>query len=399
MLELEDALTHILAAVPPPDPENISLSEAAGRVLTEYVFAPMDLPPFSNSAMDGFAVCASDLALANAANPVRLRVIGKVAAGEMFGGEVAAGCCVRLFTGSPMPRGADAVVMQEDTRTENAYEILGLESVKPGENVRLRGEDVRKGSKLGEPGDRISSGKLGLLAAAGVARVMVGRQARVGILATGSELREAGEELGPGQIYESNRLMLSRLVQRAGALVRTFPLVPDDLGATRRSLEKAFSECDVVITSGGASVGELDFVKQGFADAGGDLQFWKVAIRPGRPFIFGRLRGKLLLGLPGNPVSALVTFVLLVRPAILRWQGAREVSLPVHAGQLGEPLANPGGRRHFMRVVVDADGRVYSAGAQASHMMSSLALANGLIDVPPGANLPTGHNVTVIRWE
>jgi molybdopterin molybdotransferase len=164
-------------------------------------------------------------------------------------------------------------------------------------------------------------------------------------------------------------------------------------------MEQAFSECDIVITSGGASVGEMDFVKQGFADAGGDLQFWKVAIRPGRPFIFGRWKGKLLFGLPGNPVSALVTFLLLVRPALLRWQGARDVSLTTYSGILAEPLSNPGNRRHFMRVRIDAGGKVHSAGAQASHMLSSLALANGLVDVPADTTLPMGHNVNVMRWD
>lgn len=399
MLELEDALKEILEAIPSSDSESIALSEAAGRVLGERVCAPMDLPAFENSAMDGFAVRASDLASAIANDPARLRIIGRVAAGGMFSGEVLAGSCVRVFTGSPLPRGADAVVMQEDTRMESPSDVLIAESVKAGENVRHRGEDVRKGSVVGEAGDRIGPGRLGLFSAMGIARAKVGKRPRAGVLATGSELKEPGDTLEPGQIYESNRLMLSQLVQRSGALARIFPLVPDALGATRQSLEQAFSECDIVITSGGASVGEMDFVKQGFADAGGDLQFWKVAIRPGRPFIFGRWKGKLLFGLPGNPVSALVTFLLLVRPALWRWQGARDVSPPTHRGILAEPLANPGSRRHFMRVRIDAGGKVYSAGAQASHVLSSLALANGLVDVPANATLPMEQNVRVIRWE
>jgi molybdopterin molybdotransferase len=399
MLELEEALEQILAAIPSACFESIALSEAAGRILAERVSAPIDLPAFDNSAMDGYAVHASDVTSAKPNHPARLRVAGKIAAGEVFAADLSSGSCVRLFTGSPLPRGADAVVMQEDTRVENPAEILVLDSVQTGENVRQQGEDVRKGTVLVEAGDRLGSGQLGLLGAAGVARVHVGRQPRAGVVATGSELKEAGEALGPGQIYESNRLMLAEQVRRAGALVRKFPLIPDTLGATRRALEQAFSECDLVITSGGASVGELDFIKQGFADAGGDLQFWKVAIRPGRPFIFGRCKGKLLFGLPGNPVSALVTFLLLVRPALLRWQGATQVSLPTHPGVLVEPFANPGNRRHFMRVKVDPSGKVYSAGAQASHMLSSLASANGLIDVPVETTLPVGHDVAVMRWE
>ena len=399
MLELEDALKKILAAIPPPDFESIALSEAAGRVLGERVCAPIDLPAFDNSAMDGFAVRASDVALANANNPAQLRVIGRVAAGGMFSGEVPAGSCVRVFTGSPLPRGADAVVMQEDTRMQGPADVLVVESVKSGENVRRQGEDVHKGSVVSEAGDRIGLGQLGLFSAAGIARVKVGRRPGAGVLATGSELKQAGERLELGQIYESNRLMLSQLVQRAGAFVRIFPLIPDTLGATRQGLEQAFSECDIVVTSGGASVGEMDFVKQGFTDAGGDLQFWKVAIRPGRPFIFGRWKRKLLFGLPGNPVSALVTFLLLVRPALLRWQGARDVSLQTHPGVLAEPLSNPGNRRHFMRVRIDTGGKVHSSGVQGSHMLNSLALANGLVDIPADTTLQMGQNVKVMRWD
>ena len=177
----------------------------------------------------------------------------------------------------------------------------------------------------------------------------------VGLLATGSELQEPGQPLAPGRIYESNRLALAALMERAGAVPRTFPLVADVLAATSLALADAFNQCDAVVTSGGVSVGEMDFIKRAFEQIGGELQFWKVAIKPGRPFAFGRCRGKLLFGLPGNPVSALVTFLLLVRPALLRWQGATDVSLPVHPGVLAEPLVNHGERRHFMRVKVDSD--------------------------------------------
>ena len=213
----------------------------------------------------------------------------------------------------------------------------------------------------------------------------------VGLLATGSELQEPGQPLAPGQIYESNRIALAALMQRAGAVPRTFPLVADALAATSLALADAFNQCDAVVTSGGVSVGEMDFIKRAFEQIGGELEFWKVAIKPGRPFVFGRCRGKLLFGLPGNPVSALVTFLLLVRPALLRWQGATDVSLPAHPGVLAEPLANDGERRHFMRVKVDPTGKVRSAGVQASHVLSSVAAANGLVDVPPNTTLACGH--------
>jgi molybdopterin molybdotransferase len=180
---------------------------------------------------------------------------------------------------------------------------------------------------------------------------------------------------------------------------KVFPLVPDTADATRRALATAFEECDVVVTSGGVSVGELDFIKSAFTELGGELQFWKVAIRPGRPFVFGQWRGKFLFGLPGNPVSAFVTFLLLVRPALRRWQGATDVHLPRQMGILAEPLANPGDRRHFLRVRIDTAGQVRSAGAQASHILNSLAAANGLLDLPPQSSLPAGAAVQVLNWE
>jgi molybdopterin molybdotransferase len=189
------------------------------------------------------------------------------------------------------------------------------------------------------------------------------------------------------------------MVRQAGGIPKTFHLVGDDLMATRKVLDEAFSECDAVITSGGVSVGEMDFVKGAFEASTGQLQFWKVAIKPGRPFVFGRRGEKLLFGLPGNPVSAMVTFLLLVRPALLRWQGAAATALPSSPGVLGELLANPGERRHFMRIKMDEKARVYSAGSQASHALSSLAAADGLVDVPAKTTLPIGAVVQVIRWD
>ena len=401
MLQLEEALAQILAALPPPIPETIPLNQAHGRVLSARVVSAMDLPAFDNSAMDGYAVRAEDVASASAGSPVRLRLVGRIAAGSAYQGEVTPGTCVRLFTGSALPRGADTVVMQEDTRTESeaASEVLFLDRAKPWENVRLRGEDVKAGAVLAEAGQEVTVGRLSLLAAVGVGRLRVGRRPSVGLLATGSELREAGQEVAPGQIYESNRLSLAALSVRAGALPRSFPLVPDEPAVTRQALEQAFSQCDVVVSSGGVSVGEMDFIKRAFQEMGGELQFWRVAIRPGRPFVFGRWREKFLFGLPGNPVSALVTFLLLVRPALRRWQGAAEVSLPARPGVLAEALSNPGDRRHFLRVRTGPDGKVVSSGLQASHALSSLAEANGLVELPPATTLPAGTGVQVLYWD
>jgi len=396
VLDLETAVARVLAALPAAQTERIRLTESAGRILAETILSPLDLPSFDNSAMDGYAVRAADVLGAKLDSPIRLRLRTRIAAGEEFFGELASGECARLFTGAPVPRGADAVVMQEDTRVEGDN-ILILDAVPPRENIRFQGEDVRCGATLAEVGGEISSGLIGLLAAVGVGEIAVARRAVVGLVATGSELREAGQPLAPGQIYESNRALLTPLVTQAGGVGKVYSLVPDTLEATRAALEKAFQECDIVITSGGVSVGEMDFVKAAFESLGGELQFWKIAIRPGKPFVFGRRGAKFLFGLPGNPVSAFVTFLLLVRPALRHWQGARGPARPVHHGVLGEPISNASDRRHFMRVRVDAEGKVFSAGKQASHVLASLARADGLLDVPPQSVWAAGQEVVVQR--
>jgi molybdopterin molybdotransferase len=400
MLELEAAVDRILAALPPAASEQVPVASAHRRFLAAQVLSPVDLPGFDNSAMDGYAVRAADLQNASVAAPVTLRLSGRVATGEIFSGEVASGECVRIFTGSPLPRGADAVIMQEDSRPDAAPgRVQFVDSVKPWDNVRFRGGDLKRGAIIGEPGDEITAGRLSLLAAAGLDRVPVGRRPVTGLLATGSELLEAGQPPAPGKIYESNRAALAALAASAGAEPKIFPLVRDTLAGTRAALEAALQSCDVLVTSGGVSVGETDFIKDAFTQLGGALDFWKVAIRPGRPFAFGRCGGKFLFALPGNPVSAFVTFLLLVRPALRRWQGARDVALPARRGILAEPLANPGDRRHFVRVFVEADGATRSAGAQASHSLASLAAANGLVDVPPKTDFSAGAPVTVLGWE
>ncbi len=408
MLEYEEALTRVLATVPIAATERIALAEADGRIIAEHVLSPIALPSFDNSAMDGYAVRALDVTSATPELPAQLRLIGRVEAGQNFSGEVIPGTCVRLFTGSALPAGADAVVMQEDTRTDPARpdEILVLDGLRPWENVRFQGEDIKRGAPIANSGDALNIGRLAVLAATGFAQISAFRRPLVGILATGSELKEPGQSLTPRQIYESNRVTLGALARKVGGIPRIYPIVTDALEMTRRALVDAFAECDLVITSGGVSVGEMDFIKQAFTELGGILQFWKVAIKPGRPFVFGRVAAqassidhKLLFGLPGNPISAFVTFLLLVRPAILRWQGASDLALPSHPAILAEPLQNQGERRHFIRVRITPEGEVYSAGTQASHILSSLAAANGLLDVPPQKTLPAGATVKVLRWD
>ena len=401
MLSLETALEKIFASLPASRIETRPVNESAGRILAGEVCAANDLPFFDNSAMDGYAVRSSDVTIANQQQAVLLRLIGEIPAGTVFSGNVSAGECVRIFTGSPVPSGADAVVMQEDTRVEtgNPEEIQILDRARPFENIRLKGEDIKSGAHIGRTGQRVTAGLLNLLGAVGCASVSVNARPVVGVLATGDELRVPPDVPGPGEICESNRAMVAFMVNQVGGEAKTFPIVRDTLAATRAALEHAFTECDLVVTTGGASVGKHDYVKDAFAAMGGRQEFWKVAIKPGKPFVFGQVENKFLFGLPGNPVSAFVTFLMLVRPALLRWQGASDTVLPSHPGKLAEPLLNRGDRRHFVRVRVDSAGRVHSAGTQASHMLHSLAIANGLVDVPPATTLDSGSIVRVMRTD
>jgi molybdopterin molybdotransferase len=401
MLQLEEALDQILAVVDPLGSESVPLNQAGGRIVAATVCSPLDLPPFDNSAVDGYAVRVEDLALARRDQPVSLPLAGRVVAGEPSLPPLLPGSCVRVLTGSALPSQADAVVMQEEAEPDPARPgwVRFLSPVVAGENVRPRAEDVRCGAPVLAAGDRLSAGGIGLLSAIGLTEVVVGRRPRVSVLATGSELVEPGTPLPPGRIYESNRWMLAELTRQAGGLPQLFPPVPDTLADTRNALERAFADCDAVVSCGGVSVGELDHVRPAFEQCGGHLDFWKLAVRPGRPFAFGRCGSKVLFGLPGNPVSALVTFVLLARPALIRMQGGRELGLPVRHGVLAESLGNDSGRRHFLRVHQDQTGQVRSAGLQASHALKSLAACNGLLDLPRNTTWAPGSAVRVLRLD
>jgi molybdopterin molybdotransferase len=397
MLQLEEARERILAAIRPLPPETISLADAADRFAAHDITAPLDLPLFDNSAMDGYAVRSEDLQSASPSQPVSLNVIAHIAAGASAGIPIKTGTSARIFTGSALPAGADAVVMQEDVRSEGSTAQFH-EPITPWENVRFRGEDIKSGSIALKAGDRFTAGAVAVLGALGMAAVSARRRPAVGLLSTGNELQEPGKTLAPGQIYESNRLSLAALTRQAGGETRVFPAVPDNPDTIQSILNDAFAQCDLVVTSGGISVGELDFVKDAFQKLGGHLDFWRVAIRPGKPFAFGTFEGKYLFGLPGNPVSAFVTFLLLAWPAIQRLQGAHEIELPSHLAIIDETLTNKTDRRHFMRVRVDDEGCARLSGVQASHALSSLATANGLVDVPSRTIIERGAEVRVLRF-
>ena len=397
MLSLEEAVERSLAAAPLLGSEIVPLADAGGRFVASPLKAGVSLPGFDNSAMDGYAARSADLNGATTESPVELSCIGVIPAGAHPVDKVGEGTCMRIFTGSPIPRGADAVIMQEDCSTPgDDHTVRCNDSIKPWENIRLKGEDVREGDPLITAGMRITAGTIGLLAATGHHSVEVGLRPKVGLVTTGSELVEPPGELQPGEIYESNRAMLASLVSKANGLPTPYPIVPDTLEATVAALERAFAENDAVLTSGGVSVGDHDHVRPAIERLGGSLDFWKVAVKPGKPFVLGQVGGKPVFGMPGNPVSAIITYLLMVRPALLKMQGASEWRLAKRSGRLADELVNKGDRRHFVRVTIDDLGLVRSVGGQRSHMLGSLAQSNSLVDLPPGSRLAKGDSVDVL---
>lgn len=401
MLDLETARAQLLDSLRPLPPESVPVHASLHRISAGVIRSDIHLPPFDNSAMDGYALRSEDTLPATKEHPVPLRQVGHIAAGSVFAGTLAAGHCVRIFTGSPLPKGADAVIMQEDVVVDaDSPDIIRIpERITPWESVRFQGEDVKAGETLVEAGELLGLGSVALMAACGRSWVEVGRKPRVMILTTGSELRPPGQPLGPGQIYESNTVALDALVQRAGGDVCRREHVPDDPQATREALQRGFETADVILTAGGASVGEHDYVRGALENLGGHIEFWKIAMKPGKPFFHGRLGDKTLLGLPGNPVSALVTALVLVFPALRKLQGARDCEPPWSQGLLAEPLGNPDKRRHFVRVRLDGNGLVRSAGVQASHVLRSLATAVGVVDIPPRQTLAAGSLVRYLRLD
>ena len=388
MLTEYDALSSILATVPPLDTEELPLFEAGGRIIAETVTAQISLPRFDNSTMDGYAVRAAD-AVAGAG----LRVVGEQPAGPDLNLKVDAGTAVRVYTGAPIPAGANAVVMQEDCDRQG-NQVMIRESAAPGEFIRLRGGDLCEGQKIAETGARLSGPLLATLASQGKDRVRVFRQPKAAILATGSELKTPGEPLGPGEIYETNRVMLQELVRGAGGIPRLFDPVPDQEPEHLHALRDAASD-DAIVIAGGVSVGERDLVKSTLKKLGCEIELWRVAVRPGKPFLFGRLKNTWVFGLPGNPVSAFVTFVLFVRPALLAMQGWRGASVTKTQAIVSKSVTNPGDRPHYLRGRLEA-GRFTPFDNQESHALFALSRANALLRIGVGEEFKENQGVEVM---
>ena len=388
---VDEALTALLADVQPLGVEHVALGEAAGRVLGEAVSATLDVPPYTNSAMDGYALRAADAGQ-------RLEISQRIAAGTPAS-PLAPGSCARIFTGGEIPPGADCVVMQERVEADGNAAIIPAD-IPAGDNVRLKGRDVRQGDVLLNAGERLEAAALGHLAGQGVTQVAVRRRPRIALLSTGDEVIDPGTPLKPGQLYNSNRPMLTRLLENFGAEVVSQVSVPDDAERTRELLAEAAENADVVVSTGGVSVGEEDHVKTALT-ALGELSMWKLAIRPGKPLALGRLPRQgvgqaRFVGLPGNPVSGFVGAWLFLRPLMGALLGCPALSSLPCVTARADFSTSTGPRQHYMRVSLTFDAQGAQAHAfddQNSSVLSSCIQANALAVIPPHAEVAAGQSV------
>lgn len=378
LVTIDEALACILAQARQLDAETVALDQATGRILAEPVFARVDLPPFPSSAMDGFAVRAED-------TPGTLPITARVAAGRPAPGPLVEGTAVAIATGGVVPEGADAIVPVEQVVEHDARVEIGVRA-EIAAHIRPRGGDVRAGELVAEGGVRLGAAQIGALAAAGVAEIRCSRRPHVAVLATGSELRSPGEPLAPGEIYESNRLMIASALRQTGADVEVLPAVADDESAHRAALERGL-EADVLVTSGGVSMGPHDLVRKVAAELGVEEVFWGVAVKPGKPLSFGTRGETLVFGLPGNPVSSLVASYLFAAPALLALQGAADPGPAYRVGRTRTSLSRNTHRDEFLRArqTLDEVGALLEpVSGQESHMIARSASANALIHVPRG---------------
>lgn len=396
MLSLDEALERLLARVQPLGrSEALPTAEALGRVLAADVVSTLDVPPADNTSMDGYAVCAADVARPGTVLPVAQRVPAGV-----VGAVLQPGTAARIFTGAQLPAGADAVVMQEQCEAvpgEGLGSVRINAAVEPGQWIRRRGEDVQKAAVVLAAGHRLDAAALGLAATVGAAQLQLACRPRVALFSTGDELVMPGEPLKPGAIYNSNRFTLRGLLQGLGCEVLDLGIVPDKLDATRAALRQAASQADLIITSGGVSVGEEDHLRPA-VQAEGELDLWQIAIKPGKPFAYGRVGPSHFVGLPGNPVSSFVTFLLLVRPLILRLQGATQLAPRRFSLPAGFAWPRPDKRREFLRVRLDEAGQLQLFPNQSSGVLSSAVWADGLVDNPPSTAIAAGERVSYIPF-
>jgi molybdopterin molybdotransferase len=396
LLSVDQALEVLLAgARPVAEIEEVATLQAADRILARDQVSAMDVPPMDNSAMDGYAVRRADVP----APDTRLRVAQRIQAGSV-GAPLAPGTAARIFTGAPVPPGADAIVMQEFCAADGEHVVI-KKVPQPEDWIRRVGADIRKGATILRMGRRLQPQDTGLAASVGIRALPVRRRVRLGLFFTGDELVMPGEPLPPGRIYNSNRFTLNGLASVFGCEVRDYGIVPDSLEATREVLRRAARECDVIVTSGGVSVGEADYVKPA-VEAEGSLLMWRIAMKPGRPLAFGRVesggKSAAFIGLPGNPVSSFITFLVFVRPFLLRTQGVEQVAPRAIDARADFDWPRPDARREFLRVQWNAQGGLDIYPTQDSAVMTSTAWADGLVDNPPNHAIAKGDLVRFLPY-
>ena len=402
LLPLDDALIQLMAHATPLDAtESVAVGEADGRVLAQDVVSELHVPPLDNSAMDGYALRCADATAPGVTLGISQRIPAGASAQPLL-----AGTAARIFTGAPVPAGADAVIMQEDcTALPVADGDLGQVQVnslpKAGQNIRRAGEDVARSDVVLSRGQRLGPAELGLAASIGMAALQVARRPRVALFSTGNELVMPGavapQDMPPGAIYNSNRYFLIALLRRLGCVVTDLGIVPDHRDATIQALRQAAKGHDLILTSGGVSVGEEDHIKPAVQSLG-TLDLWQIAIKPGKPFAYGSIGDAHFMGLPGNPVASFVTFLVLVRPFLLRLQGVNRVAMKAIAAQANFTWARPDRRREFLRVRRNADGGLELFSNQSSGVLTSAVWGDGLIDNPPGCAIAPGDTVRFVPF-
>jgi molybdopterin molybdotransferase len=397
LLSVDEAVARLLAgARPVSEVETMPTLGATGRVLARAQTSTLNVPPLDNTAMDGYAVRAADCSSGSA----RLRIAQRIAAGTV-GKPLDPGTAARIFTGAPIPSGADAVVPQEQTAVEADHVVI-KHRPQPGEWIRRAGEDIRAGATILDAGTRLRAQEIGLAASVGLASLPVYRRARAALFSTGNELVMPGEPLPPGAIYNSNRFTLSGLLRGLDCEVEDHGIGPDTLDATRAALRRAAAANDLIVTSGGVSVGEEDHVKPA-VDAEGRLDLWRIALKPGRPLAFGAVRRAdgteaSVIGLPGNPVSSFVTFVLFVRPFVMRLQGATRLAPNAYSVRADFDWPKPDARREFLRVKLNASGGLDLFPNQSSGVLTSTVWGDGLVDNPAKRPIMRGESVRFLPF-
>ncbi len=383
---VEDAINNILNSITSIGEEEVSIFDAPGRVIYDNIISDINNPPLDNSAMDGYAIIADNTNGASKDSPVKLNISGEIKAGDNHTGEtIVPNNAIRIMTGAPIPEGADAVIQFEDT-SEDGNTVSIFREVKNNENIRLAGEDIKKGSPVLHKGRRLKSADIGLLASLNYSSIKVFKSPQVAIISTGNEIADVGDEIRPGQIRNSNSYTLYSEVKKYNALPRYLGIAKDTPEDTKEKLQFAF-ESDIVITTGGVSMGKYDFVKDVMSDLGIDIVFEWIKMKPGKPFTFGKKGNKLFFGLPGNPVSSMISFIQFVRPAILKMMGAQIIEKPIVNAVLKEDIKKKPDRKNYIRgyfTIENGDLFVTTTGPQGSGILRSMSDANCLIILPIG---------------